>query len=506
MLEVKAVLNSVESTVKGFRMAVDQFCLKWNNFQTSIITAFESLQSTEDLADVTLTCEGLNVKAHKIILSACSTYFRSVFKENPCPHPIVILKDILYVDLLAILNFMYHGEVLVMKDQLQSFLQTAEVLQVSGLIGCTNFPIKNVLGPVKPPPKAQKTAKPPPDLCEPALKKTKIGQKPKIVQFQKNISSPSTSSSNENSALSPKDHIALREHAMISKDNNTGIFKDQAGFKEHTGFKEHGTFKEHTGLKDLTGTKDLTGIKEFGGLKDHTGLKDHSLKDSPKHSPSNSPPPESFELVNVDKIKVEVEIDEDIEDLEMCEKPKIGESPSLLEAALEVKDNQPSILERSLTYSSASRSPSGPLYNLEPIISLQQTCLELPKNIFIPRKPPDSLENEPILKQKLTEFSIPPGLEISAEKLTKTGMDSSEGFQGSSDLLLMQDIPAHHSSQCGNCPHCGKIYSNQSALKYHVRLVHSDLTNMYCCHLCPESFDYREGYKKHMVEAHNVRN
>lgn len=61
-------------------MAADHFCLKWNNFQSSIITAFESLQTTEDLADVTLTCEGLNVKAHKIILSAFSSYFRTVFK------------------------------------------------------------------------------------------------------------------------------------------------------------------------------------------------------------------------------------------------------------------------------------------------------------------------------------------------------------------------------------------------------------------------------------------
>lgn len=61
-------------------MAVDQFCLKWNNFQSSIIHAFESLQTTQDLADVTLTCEGINIKAHKIILSACSPYFRTVFK------------------------------------------------------------------------------------------------------------------------------------------------------------------------------------------------------------------------------------------------------------------------------------------------------------------------------------------------------------------------------------------------------------------------------------------
>ena len=49
----------------------------------------------------------------------------------------------LHDDLLAVLNFMYHGEVLVAKDRLQSFLQTAEILQVSGLIGCTDFSIKS---------------------------------------------------------------------------------------------------------------------------------------------------------------------------------------------------------------------------------------------------------------------------------------------------------------------------------------------------------------------------
>lgn len=61
-------------------MTSKQFCLKWNNFQNNILNAFESLQNTEDLTDVTLTCEGINVKAHKFILSACSPYFRTVFK------------------------------------------------------------------------------------------------------------------------------------------------------------------------------------------------------------------------------------------------------------------------------------------------------------------------------------------------------------------------------------------------------------------------------------------
>lgn len=61
-------------------MSVNNFCLKWNSYHSDIVSAFESLQHSEELVDVTLTCEGINLKAHKFILSACSPYFRTVFK------------------------------------------------------------------------------------------------------------------------------------------------------------------------------------------------------------------------------------------------------------------------------------------------------------------------------------------------------------------------------------------------------------------------------------------
>lgn len=62
-----------------------------------------------------------------------------------------------------------------------------------------------------------------------------------------------------------------------------------------------------------------------------------------------------------------------------------------------------------------------------------------------------------------------------------------------------------HLAQCGDCPHCGQMYNNQSSLKYHVRLMHSDLMRRLCCYLCPSSFVYREAYKTHMRQEHNVR-
>lgn len=117
---------------------MSQFSLRWNNYINHITYAFESLRSHEDLVDVTLCCEGRKIRAHKILLSACSTYFKDVFKENPCQHPVIIFKNVKYEDLLAIIEFMYQGEVNVQQESLSTFLNTAEMLAVQGLTDTTN--------------------------------------------------------------------------------------------------------------------------------------------------------------------------------------------------------------------------------------------------------------------------------------------------------------------------------------------------------------------------------
>ncbi|KAK8788299.1 hypothetical protein V5799_021923 [Amblyomma americanum] len=119
-------------------MGSQQFCLKWENHQSNMLAVFDELLSKEALVDVTLACEGLSLKAHKMVLSACSPFFRALFVENPCQHPIVILKDMRYMDLKAIVEFMYRGEVDVSRDDLTALLKTAETLKVKGLAEDTN--------------------------------------------------------------------------------------------------------------------------------------------------------------------------------------------------------------------------------------------------------------------------------------------------------------------------------------------------------------------------------
>ncbi|XP_055680383.1 protein abrupt isoform X13 [Lutzomyia longipalpis] len=114
-----------------------QYSLKWNDFQSSILSSFRHLRDEEDFVDVTLACDQRSFTAHKVVLSACSPYFRKLLKANPCEHPIVILRDVRAEDVESLLRFMYNGEVHIGHEQLSDFLKTAQLLQVRGLADVT---------------------------------------------------------------------------------------------------------------------------------------------------------------------------------------------------------------------------------------------------------------------------------------------------------------------------------------------------------------------------------
>jgi len=114
-------------------MGEQQFFLKWNDFQNNMVSSFKHLRDEKSFTDVTLACDGQTCKAHKMVLSACSPYFKTLLEENPSKHPIIILKDVSFNHLQAILEFMYAGEVNVSQEQLPSFLKTADRLKVKGL-------------------------------------------------------------------------------------------------------------------------------------------------------------------------------------------------------------------------------------------------------------------------------------------------------------------------------------------------------------------------------------
>jgi len=114
-------------------MSSEKFCLKWNDFEANISGAFKELRDDKDFFDVTLACDDDQINAHKVILSACSPFFRNILRRNPHQHPLLYMKGVSFTNLQSVLNFMYHGEVNVAQDDLNNFLSVAEDLRVKGL-------------------------------------------------------------------------------------------------------------------------------------------------------------------------------------------------------------------------------------------------------------------------------------------------------------------------------------------------------------------------------------
>lgn len=75
-----------------------EFCLRWNNFHSSLVSALDGFKNDLDFVDVTLACEGQFLKAHKMLLSACSVFFRDLLKVIN----VVIITSISIINILII--------------------------------------------------------------------------------------------------------------------------------------------------------------------------------------------------------------------------------------------------------------------------------------------------------------------------------------------------------------------------------------------------------------------
>ncbi|KAF2356597.1 BTB/POZ domain [Trinorchestia longiramus] len=110
-----------------------QFCLRWNNFRSNLQQTFLHLFEKESFVDVTLSCDEKSIKAHRVVLAACSPYFQTILKDSDCSHPVIILQGVKWCELKAVVDFMYKGEINVSQDELAGLLRVAESLKVRGL-------------------------------------------------------------------------------------------------------------------------------------------------------------------------------------------------------------------------------------------------------------------------------------------------------------------------------------------------------------------------------------
>ena len=139
--EIKYVLQLMNFQPKSIKVRMshrtdEKLCLQWNDFRENISSAFGELRQDRDFTDVTLACEdGQQVEVHKMVLIASSPFFLALLKRNRHTHPLVYMKGVKFEDLVAMVDFFYHGEANVFQENLESFLALAEELQLKGLMG-----------------------------------------------------------------------------------------------------------------------------------------------------------------------------------------------------------------------------------------------------------------------------------------------------------------------------------------------------------------------------------
>jgi len=274
-------------------MGSEKFCLRWNDFETNISSAFRELRDDKDFFDVTLACDDEQIQAHKVILSACSPFFRNILRRNPHQHPLLYLKGVKYTDLQSVLNFMYHGEVNVAQEELNSFLAVAEDLRVKGLTQNqssshqssskqpASYPQSRSPLPVsKPLLRASETEPPPPHRRSRPPHPT-VHDDDDIQEVVPIKSEP------RDSVLLPSPHVPApaqpQVYSSVPQSVALDTTEDQsvATYQEETGYEDYGDYQEQVyteGDSSMDHTISLQGLEP--GKVDPAMLMEYIKKDS----------------------------------------------------------------------------------------------------------------------------------------------------------------------------------------------------------------------------------
>ena len=114
-------------------MANEKYHIKWDTFTDHLKQMLQDLQNDESSKDVTLVCDDkTKIKAHQIVLKACSPVFASMLEVTQL-NPIIYLRGVQHQELQPILQFMYLGEATFHQGRMNEFLNVAKSLEVKEL-------------------------------------------------------------------------------------------------------------------------------------------------------------------------------------------------------------------------------------------------------------------------------------------------------------------------------------------------------------------------------------
>ena len=112
-------------------MNQEKFNLTWHSYTENLREMLHEMMSSNELTDVTLVSEDKKkFKAHKVVLSASSSVFKSIISDNILSSPIIYLRGIQSLEIESILQFIYLGEAKFDQERMHEFINVARSLEI----------------------------------------------------------------------------------------------------------------------------------------------------------------------------------------------------------------------------------------------------------------------------------------------------------------------------------------------------------------------------------------
>ena len=112
-------------------MHKEKYNINWHTYSDHLKEMLHEMMKSNELADVTLVCDDKKqFKAHKIVLSACSSVFRRIIKDLPKNGSVIYLRGIQHQEMESILEYMYLGIATFYQERINEFLNVAQNLEI----------------------------------------------------------------------------------------------------------------------------------------------------------------------------------------------------------------------------------------------------------------------------------------------------------------------------------------------------------------------------------------
>merc|ERR1712126_487683 len=112
-------------------MSQEKYNLNWHTYSDHLREMLHNMRKLEYLTDVTLVCDDQRqFKAHKIVLSACSTVFKNIIDHLPLNSSVIYLRGIQHQEMESILEFMYLGVATFYQERMNEFLNVVKNLEI----------------------------------------------------------------------------------------------------------------------------------------------------------------------------------------------------------------------------------------------------------------------------------------------------------------------------------------------------------------------------------------